>query len=340
MPKEDLRFQSAVKLLKNKLVQMRQKSDFVQTIIDTKEEVFARFQPIFSLDHIPKLSESEFKEFLQFKNNKHWTGLHRQGPKIIADMGKLREALSLLLDDSLLIEERLNETALLVNGMGKAIATAILLIVFPEKYGVWNNTSEGGLKTVGLWPKFEKGESLGERYKKVNEILLSLSHELQIDLWELDTLWWFVSFDDEPVEEIDESTKRFGLERHLQEFIRDNWEHLSLSKDWKIFSENGEEVGYEYPCGPIGRIDILAKHRTKPEWLVIELKKGQSSDKVVGQILRYIGWVKKEVADSGDKIRGLIIIHSIDEQLQYAVLATNDIEVMTYEVIFQLKKIT
>jgi hypothetical protein len=57
----------------------------------------------------------------------------------------------LLLDESQPVEERLNSAIAMVPGMGKAVSTALLLIVYPDKYGAWNNTSEGGLKILDLW---------------------------------------------------------------------------------------------------------------------------------------------------------------------------------------------
>ena len=55
--------------------------------------------------------------------------------------------------------------------------------------------------------------------------------------------------------------------------------------------------------------------------MVIELKKGRSSDVVVGQILRYMGWVKEHLAvDDYDQydVRGIIISKEKDDRLEYA----------------------
>jgi len=161
-----------------------------QQSIESRDEVMRRFQPIFSIEHLPDLSQEEFHAFLLLKNNQHWSGLQRHSPKMCADMPLLRSALTALIDETQPIESRLDQAATTVHGMGKAVATAILLIVYPEKYGVWNSTSEGGLKALNLWPRFERGESLGDRYAKINQILNQLANDLQIDLWTLDVLWW------------------------------------------------------------------------------------------------------------------------------------------------------
>ncbi|RMH79110.1 MAG: DUF1016 family protein [Calditrichaeota bacterium] len=136
------------------------------------------------------------------------------------------------------------------------------------------------------------------------------------------------------------SEQSFGLERHLHEFLRDNWELTELGQEWEIYSEPGDDIaGYEYPTD-VGRIDILARHKHRPEWLVIELKRNQSTDQTVGQVLRYMGWVSRNLAEKGESVRGMIISRTVDKALLYAVeVVGNDrISVMQYEVQFRLKE--
>ena|SRR5690625_4066609 len=78
-------------------------------ITDAKDEVLERYQPIFSLDHIPNLTAEEFKSFLLYQNNKHWKAIHRQSGSITEDMETLRKTLKLLLDESMPIEKRLKK---------------------------------------------------------------------------------------------------------------------------------------------------------------------------------------------------------------------------------------
>lgn len=51
--------------------------DVTRFILGGKDEVLDRYQPIFSPDHIPLITEEEFKSFLNYKNNRHWGGLQR-----------------------------------------------------------------------------------------------------------------------------------------------------------------------------------------------------------------------------------------------------------------------
>ncbi len=134
-----------------------------------------------------------------------------------------------------------------------------------------------------------------------------------------------------------ESLETFGLESQLEDFIVENWDKLELGKNYEILKEDGELIGQQY-ITPVGRIDILAKSKDGKEWLVIELKKGMSGDKVIGQTLRYIAWVKENEAEADQVVKGLIITKDHDEKLKYSLKATQDIELMNYSVDFRLQK--
>ena len=241
----------------------------------------------------------------------------------------------------------------MVKGLGRAILTPILMVTYPDRYGVWNGISEAGMRALRIFPDLPGGRAFGNRYVPVNEVLLRLSRDVGVDLWTLDALWWKMGAPEEVAEEgnVDRPSEvsgeeleeelpgisSFSLERQLQEFLRENWEKTPLTRDWLIYEEDGEEVGYEYACAGVGSIDILARHKTKPAWLVIELKRGRSSDTTLGQVLRYMGWVKAHLAKEGDEVTGLMISHTGDEKLSYALSPISGVELMTYEVDFRLK---
>jgi len=319
-----------------------------EKITSAKNEVLTRYKPAFSSEYVKTISEEEFRSFLLFENNKHWSGLYRQSKSLCADMDQLRESLSILVDESQPVADRLDSSVAIVKGMGKALTTAILLIIQPNKYGVWNSTSEGALKMLEVWPKFDRGSSFGQRYEKVNAILLTLSAELKLDLWSLDSLFWFIiqegqhEFTKDQEIEPDLShngeVQRFGLERYLHEFLRDNWGKLEIGQEWQIYSEPGDDqAGYEFPCG-VGYIDILAKHRTETRWLVIELKRDQGTDQTVGQVARYMGWVRQHLAQPEEAVEGLVICHSADDRIKYALSAVPNVSLRFYEVEFHLKE--
>ena len=139
------------------------------------------------------------------------------------------------------------------------------------------------------------------------------------------------------VDESVEDPSIFALEKHLEDFLVQNWHHTELGKNYDIYEEEGELVGQQYPSDT-GPIDILAISKDKKEILVVELKKGRASDVVVGQIQRYMGYVKDELAEEGQKVRGVIIAFEDDVRIHRALSVANDIEFYTYKVSFKLEK--
>jgi len=129
----------------------------------------------------------------------------------------------------------------------------------------------------------------------------------------------------------------FALEKHLEDFLVANWSHTELAKDYDIYEEEGELVGQQYPSDT-GPLDILAVSKDNRTLLVIELKKGRASDSVVGQVQRYMGYVKEELAEPGQDVKGIIIALDDDVRLRRALSVTTNIDFYTYEVSFSLSK--
>jgi hypothetical protein len=93
-------------------------------------------------------------------------------------------------------------------------------------------------------------------------------------------------------------------EQHLQNHIYSQWQ--ILFKEWELLENRNQG---KYNTNAIGEIDFLAKHKTEKErYMVIELKKGGLLDSCVGQILRYMGWVKNNLAKEKGKVDGIIIV--------------------------------
>jgi hypothetical protein len=178
----------ALEKLRGLLAKAPKALDGYQEILDARDGVIARFQPLFRIESVDRLDAAQFRSFLLFENNRHWSGLHRHSARLCADMAKLRAALALLLDEEKPLPSRWDTVIRDVPGMGKAIVSAILLIAHPDRYGVWNNTSESSLRALGLWPEFEPGTSSGENYATVNALLNQVANALHIDLWTLDAL--------------------------------------------------------------------------------------------------------------------------------------------------------
>ena len=154
--------------LRDRLAAMKQMDTWSQ-IVAPRDDVFRRFQPLFASSHLASLNVEEFRPFLYFDDNHHWTGLHRQVNRVCADLPKLRKCLKDLLDESQPLESRLDKVAGAITGMGKGIITAILLVAHPDKYGVWNNTSEGALAVARTRGR-QTGADAGERLRWTSRV--------------------------------------------------------------------------------------------------------------------------------------------------------------------------
>ena len=129
----------------------------------------------------------------------------------------------------------------------------------------------------------------------------------------------------------------FALEKHLEDFLVENWSKTDLAKQYIIYEDDGQKIGQQYNTDT-GPIDILAVSKNQKELLVIELKKGRASDRVVGQVQRYMGFIQDEVAEKGQVVRGLIIALKDDLNIRRALAVANNIDFYMYEIDFKLKK--
>lgn len=134
-----------------------------------------------------------------------------------------------------------------------------------------------------------------------------------------------------------EDPSAFAMESHLEEFLIQNWGQTDLGREYDIFEEEGEQVGQQYPTDT-GPVDILAISKNKKELLVVELKKGRASDTVVGQILRYMGYVAQELAEQGQTVRGVIIALEDDQRIRRALAMTPSVSFYRYKISFKLEK--
>jgi hypothetical protein len=135
----------------------------------------------------------------------------------------------------------------------------------------------------------------------------------------------------------DENASEFAYERDLQSFLSKNLQ--LIEPGLRLYKDDEDEsiTGVEFPAG--GRfIDILALDKND-NYVVIELKVSRGYDRVVGQLLRYMAWIEKHHADSGQGVRGIIIAKNITEDLALATAKVKDVDLFEYELSVSLKKI-
>ena len=130
------------------------------------------------------------------------------------------------------------------------------------------------------------------------------------------------------------STGLFYMEKQLEDFIIANWEHTGLGEKLELLYEEGVLVSQQFRTA-IGPIDILAKDKATGDYVVVELKRNQTSDDTVGQVMRYMGWIAEEF--DNPSVRAVIVAGKFDKKLEYAQKMMPQIDVYLYEVDFKLR---
>src|SRR5258708_36192113 len=97
-----------------------------------EQEVIARYGELFNPNTNDNLTAEDFKSFLLFKNNCHGKGIFRTVNLLTSDGARLREAITILLDDSQPLEKRHNvlfrpDKPHYIKDIGKAIAIQRLI---------------------------------------------------------------------------------------------------------------------------------------------------------------------------------------------------------------------
>ena len=111
-------------------------------------------------------------------------------------------------------------------------------------------------------------------------------------------------------------------------------------KGYELYKvQDGRITGELYDTKTVGQIDLLYQNKTG-DLLVIELKRTEdTSDSAVGQIARYLGWVRDNLGKT-KKVEGLLVARSASEELKYAVKALKECKLFTYEIQFKFSHVS
>jgi len=101
-------------------------------------------------------------------------------------------------------------------------------------------------------------------------------------------------------------------EKAVEDYLENHLDVIGQRIDRKL-----KLVGRQYST-TVGPIDLLTVDTKTGEYVIIELKKGRSADKVYGQCSRYMGWIRKNLAKDGEKVHGVIVAREIDDKLKAA----------------------
>ena len=140
---------------------------------------------------------------------------------------------------------------------------------------------------------------------------------------------------DDNAEEAETAEAAFGLEFQLRDFIAQNIGAIDVDgKKLRLYVDPTGRDGIEYPTA-VGPIDILA---IDDAWafFVFELKRARSPDHAIGQLTRYMGWVRQTIGRDR-AVNGIIVAKEISESLRYAVSVVPNVSLFEYEVEFHLK---
>lgn len=131
------------------------------------------------------------------------------------------------------------------------------------------------------------------------------------------------------------SDAHFPLEHHLRDFLVSNLGLVDI--DGKRLSLYQDECGrgIEYQT-TVGSIDILAVDNEGALY-VFELKRGDSSDRTIGQLARYMGWVKQTIG-KGRSVYGVIVARAITDKLKFAREAVPNVYLLEYGISLTLRQ--
>lgn len=233
------------------------------------------------------------------------------------------------------LAERVNQFIEL-KGVGKLTVSQFLCAFSPTEYPEvgWSTLYVLELDSVQLDNAYrqalrEHGISSPQNYRddtieylRDMVIFQEIKNLLHIEDYNLinDLLWLAYK---ETETEVKPSTTSVGLEADLRDRLAEN--PSLIEKGLSLISK-------EYSIPGAGKADLVCKDKMG-NYVVIETKKVGESDQVVGQILRYIGGLKKE----GKRTRGIIVVNKPDDRLALAVYAVEDlIKLKYYKVSFEI----
>ncbi len=105
------------------------------------------------------------------------------------------------------------------------------------------------------------------------------------------------------------------LEKHVEEFYLKN---LNLIENGLSLWKKGNLTGHQFETPDGGIMDILTITENG-EFVVLEFKRGRSSDEAIGQLLRYMGWVYRNLS-SEVPVRGYLIARDFEKYIDYALI--------------------
>ena len=261
---------------------------------------------------------------------------------------KFKDMILYLLNEDTSIEERFTNVVSSngskhISGVGKGLASAFLMDFDMNKYCIWNNKTEMGLNVIDWELPYKPSDEYGVKYSKVLNQLKKLKDdigsELNLSYDDIDAFLHWIAAEDEGklavknilgIENLSEAGVYLEApeEKFVQELMEKNFEAVFSDINLKLYEDNPDQNGFQYTT-PVGTLDFLAVDKTNDDLVVIELKIGKIHDSAVGQIQRYMGYVKKEIAEDRN-VRGILLGEEIDDKTVYALVMAPMVEFKKY----------
>lgn len=191
----------------------------------------------------------------------------------------------------------------------------------------------------GLDPTSSTSHQLRNGLKKLGWSVESLDNEVRLIMpgTSTENIGAVLGEDGGELEDIGDIGASFALEYQLRDFIANNISMIPVGdRILRLYVDPTGRDGIEFSTA-VGPIDILAVDDSNA-FIVFELKRGRSPDHAIGQLTRYMGWVKQTIGKENE-VRGVIVAKTITKNLRYAVSVIPNVSLFEYEVSFQLKPI-
>ncbi len=169
-------------------------------MIKEKNEVYNKYGTIFR--RAKSLGDKELGKhvlnFLNYSENKHWTGMHRQKSTISKNFPALKDALVYAQENPDDIRNILKKL-LNIEGVGIGTASIILHVMYPERYAPYNAKAIEAFKIVGIDKilKLQNYEDIdryiiANRYIKEATKIIKKHIGKDFEIWEMDSVWHYI----------------------------------------------------------------------------------------------------------------------------------------------------
>jgi hypothetical protein len=337
--------------IRNLLLKFKE-TDRYKEVHKEREEAHKKNSEWINIDFIKNASDDELRQrFLDYyrggEKRQNLNQIYRD--RIIRDISQFREMLLHLFDENLPIEQRFRDVVegdYKIEGVGKALVSTLLMDFNIDKYCLWNNRTEDGLRILGWENIYDHSDDIGIKYVKILSVLKKLRDEigqnLNLTFDDIDFFLHFISAEEEGIKLVQNLTKEekeitvpSPEEKFIQKLIEENFNKILGEKlKLELYNEDPENSGVQYQT-PVGKIDFLTKHKETGNFVVIELKRGKATDTALSQILRYMGWVQENLAED-KQVEGYILAEEIDDKLKYAIKFVSNVKVLTYKILLQI----